>query len=51
MCMEAGLDSLIMDPNDDRLMALIIGAQALLNKDPYCARYLKAFRQNMFEVK
>ncbi|MDT3697934.1 MAG: methyltetrahydrofolate cobalamin methyltransferase [Thermincola sp.] len=49
LCMKAGLDSLILDPLDKRLMSLIIVAEALLDKDPYCFRYLKAFRQSMFD--
>jgi 5-methyltetrahydrofolate corrinoid/iron sulfur protein methyltransferase len=47
MCMVAGLDGVIVDPNDKRMMSLITSAETLLNKDPYCGQYLKAFRQGM----
>jgi cobalamin-dependent methionine synthase I len=44
MCMAAGLDGVILDPNDKRMMAFVATAEALLDKDPYCGRYLKAYR-------
>ena len=47
MCMTAGLDGVILDPTDKRMMALIATGEALLNKDPYCGRYLKAYRKGI----
>jgi cobalamin-dependent methionine synthase I len=47
MCMTAGLDGVILDPNDRRMMALIAAGEALLNKDSYCGRYLKAYRKGL----
>jgi cobalamin-dependent methionine synthase I len=49
MCMVAGLDGVILDPNDKRMMALVTAAEALLNKDSYCGRYLKAYRRGLLE--
>jgi len=42
--MAAGLDSVILDPLDSKLMALLRAAEALLGRDEYCARYLRAYR-------
>ncbi len=47
MCMTAGLDGVILDPNDKRMMGFITAAEALLDKDPYCGRFLKAYRQGL----
>jgi len=44
MAMVKGLDSAILDPCDQRLMASILVANPLLDKDKYCMNYLKAFR-------
>lgn len=43
--MTAGLDAVILDPLDARLMALLRAAEAVLGRDGYCARYLRAFRE------
>lgn len=50
MCIAAGLDGVILDPNDKQMMALITTAETLLDKDPYCGRYLKAYRQGVLEI-
>jgi 5-methyltetrahydrofolate--homocysteine methyltransferase len=44
MCMVYGLDGALIDPLDTRIMSMIKASEALLNKDPYCTGYLKAFR-------
>ena len=44
MCLEAGLDTAIIDPNDGYLMQLILAAEALIGKDMLCANYLAASR-------
>lgn len=49
MCMTAGLDAAIIDPLDQRLMALVYASNALLGEDEYCAEYLAASRQGRFE--
>jgi 5-methyltetrahydrofolate--homocysteine methyltransferase len=51
MAMSWGLDSAIMDPRDQQLMASIAAAEALLGRDEYCANYLAAYRQGKLESK
>ncbi len=51
MAMARGLDSAIIDPTDQSLMAGICAAEALLGRDEYCAGYLKAFRAGRLEAK
>ncbi len=45
MAMAAGLDSAILDPLDHELMDAIKTAEALLGKDRFCRKYIKAFRE------
>ena len=49
MGMTMGLDGLIIDPLDKRMMAGIMMAETLLGHDQYCAGYLKAYRDGYFE--
>ena len=44
--MTAGLDAIIVDPLDERLMATLIAANTLLGRDEHCREYLAAFRDN-----
>jgi 5-methyltetrahydrofolate--homocysteine methyltransferase len=39
-----GLDSGIIDPTDEHLMAAIISAEALLGRDEWCMNYITAAR-------
>jgi 5-methyltetrahydrofolate--homocysteine methyltransferase len=43
--MAYGLDSAIIDPTDRELMASLVAAEALLNRDELCSRYIKAYRE------
>jgi 5-methyltetrahydrofolate--homocysteine methyltransferase len=43
--MTAGLDAVILDPLDTKLMALLRAAEAVLGRDEYCVRYLRAYRE------
>ena len=43
--MSYGLDSAIIDPTDHELMASLVAAEALLNRDAFCSRYIKAYRE------
>jgi len=43
--MSHGLDSAIIDPTDQKLMASLVAAEALLNRDDFCSRYIKAYRK------
>jgi 5-methyltetrahydrofolate corrinoid/iron sulfur protein methyltransferase len=44
MAMTCGLDSAIMDVNDDELVDAIATADMLLNEAIYCDSYAKVFR-------
>ena len=45
MAMQLGVDSVILDPLDERLMALVKAAQVVLGRDPFCKGYLKEYRK------
>ncbi len=45
MAAHAGLDAVIIDPLDAKIMSLIKVADMLTGKDPSCRRYLRAHRQ------
>jgi 5-methyltetrahydrofolate--homocysteine methyltransferase len=45
LLMAQGLDAAIVDPCDPQLMMDILAAEALLGRDPYCKRYLRAYRE------
>ena len=49
LCMMAGLDGAILDPGNKRMMATIVAAQALLNKDRRTKKYLAAFRNGQLD--
>ncbi len=44
LLMAHGLDAAIVDPCDPQLMSNVMAAEALLNRDEFCAAYLQAFR-------
>jgi cobalamin-dependent methionine synthase I len=46
-CMVNGLDGALIDPLDTTMMSLIRATEALMNKDPFCSNYLKAFRAGL----
>ncbi|MGQ9780195.1 MAG: methyltetrahydrofolate cobalamin methyltransferase [Bacillota bacterium] len=48
--MAAGLDTVILDPLDKRLMSLLYAGELLLGRDEYAAGYLSAFREGRLEV-
>jgi 5-methyltetrahydrofolate--homocysteine methyltransferase len=50
ICAAYGLDAVIMDPEDKKMMALVHAAEALLNRDPYCGGYLKAYRKGSLKI-
>jgi len=49
MCIEAGLDTAIIDPNDGYLMQLVLAAESLLGLDQLCTNYLTAARAGKIE--
>ena len=40
-----GIDAIILDPLDERLMASLKAAEALLGQDEYCVNYISAHRE------
>ncbi|SDO36406.1 methyltetrahydrofolate cobalamin methyltransferase [Desulforhopalus singaporensis] len=50
MAISKGLDGLIINPLDRRMMANMIAAEALAGRDQYCANYLQGFRQGLFDI-
>lgn len=44
MCVMAGLDSAIADPEDRELMGMVLAAEMLMGKDSYCQNFNRAFR-------
>lgn len=50
MAMAAGLDTLLIDVRDQALMSSIYASKAVLNQDPYCLEYLKAYREKKIVV-
>jgi len=49
LCMMAGLDSAIMDPLDEQIMAQLVAADALLGNDEWCMNYITAGRAGKLE--
>jgi 5-methyltetrahydrofolate--homocysteine methyltransferase len=45
MAVTKGLDAVILDPCDHRIMANLITTTTLLGKDEFCMNYLTAFRE------
>jgi cobalamin-dependent methionine synthase I len=50
MAIAKGLDGAIINPLDQKMMANIIAATALVGKDDFCMKYLQAFRDNRLDV-
>lgn len=46
---ERGLDALLADIRDKNMVAMVKAARALLNKDPFCGEYIKAFREGQLK--
>lgn len=49
LLMSRGLDAAILDPCNRELMATLMAAEALLGRDEFCVRYLRAYRQGKLE--
>jgi len=49
MAIAKGLDGLIINPLDKRMMASLITAETLIGRDDYCGNYLRAYRSEKFE--
>jgi 5-methyltetrahydrofolate--homocysteine methyltransferase len=44
ICISAGLDSAIVDPNDRELRGVMMAAEMLMGKDYYCMNFNRAYR-------
>ncbi len=51
LAMNAGMDSVILDPLNRNIMGLIYATEALLGKDEYCIEYINAYREGVFGTK
>ena len=49
MAMTVGLDAVILDPLDKRMMASLIAANAILGNDAFCREYIAAYRNKKLE--
>ncbi len=45
MAMAKGLDAVIVNPLDKRVMSSLLSGEALKGNDPFCGNYIKAFRR------
>jgi 5-methyltetrahydrofolate--homocysteine methyltransferase len=50
MAIHAGLDTLLIDVRDQVLLSSIYAGKVLINQDPYCLEYLKAYREKKILV-
>jgi cobalamin-dependent methionine synthase I len=50
MAIYAGLDTLLIDVRDKALISSIYASRILVNQDPYCLEYLKAYREKKILV-
>ncbi|MGB9920223.1 MAG: dihydropteroate synthase [Moorellales bacterium] len=46
--MTCGMDAYLLDPTDKELMRLFYASAALLGKDRFCGRYLRAYRSGLY---
>jgi len=46
---DRGLDTAIIDPCSDGLVARILAAEALSGKDEFCQKYLQAYRSGLLQ--
>jgi cobalamin-dependent methionine synthase I len=49
MAIAKGLNGAIMNPLDKKMMANIKAAEMLMGKDEFCADYMTAYREGLFE--
>ena len=48
LCMGVGMDSAIIDPTNQEMLALIYATEALLGRDDMCMEYISAYRDGLF---
>ena len=49
LAINAGMSSAVLDPLSKDLRGMILAAEAMLGLDDYCAEYVSAFREGLFE--
>lgn len=49
MAVARGLDGLIVNPLDQKMMANLIAAETLAGRDEYCSTYIEAYRAKSFD--
>jgi cobalamin-dependent methionine synthase I len=49
LAMKAGLSAALIDPIDQKMMAMLRATTLLLGRDPYCKTYIKTFREGTLE--
>jgi len=49
LAINAGMNSSVFDPLNKDLRGMILAAEAMLGLDDYCAEYVSAFREGLFE--
>ncbi len=47
MCIQVGLDSAIIDPNDRNLMGMLLASEMLVGKDKFCQKFSRAYRSGL----
>ena len=50
LAIASGLDAVILDPLDQRLLATLVATEALLGKDEFCMRYINASREGQLGI-
>lgn len=48
LCMNAGMDSAVMDPTNRDMMGMLYATEAMLGLDEYCIEYIGAYRDGKF---
>ena len=48
LCMNAGMDSAVMDPTNRDMMGMMYATEAMLGLDEYCMEYIGAYREGKF---
>jgi 5-methyltetrahydrofolate--homocysteine methyltransferase len=50
LAMGSGMDSAIMDPLNKAMMAALCATEALLEKDRFCLKYIRAYKKGLIQV-
>lgn len=51
LAIDRGLSAAILDPTDKALMAALVSVNMLLGRDEYCADYIEAYENGLFDPK